>query len=245
MARPVGVGEHVIVEVVHPDGRDPRVEIARDDHREELAQPHGDPELDREPAPAALGLADRVGDEAEHGPRQLERGEDRALQHDPGQHDDARERVARAGTRRPLQHREGQQVIRRAPREDAAVSAAVAEHAGPVPGLRALHPRGVAAAREVHVVAPALAVVVEARDIRTHPVHRSQLEGRRRARQPDAHRRQAEGAAAEQPREERYAPRGERVLEDRPREPVDLDDEEAAPGRAGRGAEAGEADQAV
>ena len=52
-------------------------------------------------------------------------------------------------------------------------------------------------------------------------------------------------APVEQPREERHPPPGQRLLEDGPREPVDLDDQQAAPAGHGRRAEPEATDEAI
>src|SRR3989449_10428369 len=91
--------------------------------------------------------------------------------------------------------------------------------------------------REVDVAPAALVVVVESGDVRPHAVHDRHLEGRRRGRQADAHRRQAPATLPEKPREERRRASGERLLEHGAREAVDLDDQHATLRRVGRPAE--------
>jgi hypothetical protein len=102
------------------------------------------------------------------------------------------------------------------------------DDAAPAGRLRLLHVRGVAAAREVDVGLAPLVVVVEARNVGPHAVHRRELEGRRRSRQPDRHRRHLIAAPAEQRARNGTRPRANRVLEDRAREPVDLHDQQTA-----------------
>ena len=245
VARAPHVGGDVVVEIVDVDGRHTGVEVVRDREREQLAQPERDPELDREPFPAAGRDGQRIGDHPERRPAELDQGRQGTLHHHPREHDRLGDRAEQARSGGSLDHREGQQVAGGAAGEDAAVRASAA-HDAPAPGrLGRLDVGRIAAPREVHVGLAALVIVVEARNVRPHAVHRGHLERRRRGREPDAHRRHPKAALAEQPREERRLPLGQRLLEDGAREPVDLDDQQSTPAGHGWRAEPEPTDQTI
>ena len=228
VARAPRVGGDVVVEVVDVDRRHARVDVARDRQGEELAQPHRDPELDRQPLPAGRRRRRGIGEHPEQRASDLDGRRHRSLHEDPGDHHHQGSGADQPRPGRTLDHREGQQIAGGAAREDASVGAAAVHDTPPARRLGPLDVRRVAAAREVDVGLAALVVVVESRDVRAHTVHRGQLEGRRRGRKPRAHRYHLIATPVEQTRQERHAPPGDRVLEYGAREPVDLHDQQAA-----------------
>src|SRR5262249_56193711 len=103
---------------------------------------------------------------------------------DRGEQDERGKRGEQSTASRPLHDGKGEEIVERAAGEHATVARAAVEDASPASGLRALHARGIARARKVHVFALALLVIVEARDVGTHAVHRRELKRGRGRGQP-------------------------------------------------------------
>ena len=222
---------HVVIQVVHVDRGHARVDVARRGQREQLAHPDRHAHLDPEPFPATGPGHERVREDAGEKPHELDRGQREALGDHPCEHDERRDRGEQAASARPLDHRKGEEVVGGAAGEAAAVSATARQDAEPPLRLFALDEGGVARARKVDVGAPTLVMEVKRGDVRLHAVHRGQLKRRRRGRHADGHRLETV-RVTQQAGEERHAPVPQRLFQDAPGEPVDLDDQQAPP--AGR-----------
>ena len=207
------VRRDVVVEVVHVHGRNPGIEVAGDRQREEAAHPYRKADLDGQPTPAPACLG-RMHEEPRHGTSQLETSPQQALGTDPAQHHKGRERREHARARWPREAREAEQVVLGTAREHTAISAAALDNAAPARRLSGFDQGGVARPGKVDVGAPLAVVIVKARDVGAHAVHRRHLEGRRRGRQADRHRLQAVAAMPQHSLEEGHASGRQRPLQD-------------------------------
>ena len=182
------VGGDVVVEVVHVDDGNAVVQIARDLRREELAHPHRDADLDLRPLPASARAAADAPRQRTRNSSEHDHGLADALQRDPAEHDEPGQHADETRAARPRQLGEAEEVVLGAAGEHASVDAAAAKDADAARDVRRLDAGRMPGAREVDVRAAALVVVVEARDIGLHPVHRGHLKRGRGGRHADAHR---------------------------------------------------------
>src|SRR5262249_30081695 len=118
-----------------------------------------------------------------------------------------------------------------ATREDAAIAGAALEDAAPAPGVAGFYEVRHAGFGEVELALRALVVVVEARDVRLHPIHGRGLEGGRGGGEADRHCTSDEAAAGEGRGGVGDGAGPKRRLEDFAGEAVDLHHEEAPPCR--------------
>ena len=126
-----GMGEDVIVQVVHVHGSRATIEVGRYGQGEELADPDGKDDLQPQPAEALRTGGAGTPRRAHHETGQLEGGEPKGLDHHPAQQSCGQEQAEERKTcPRGLQEPgEGQETVRRAPREDTAIARAAREDA--------------------------------------------------------------------------------------------------------------------
>ncbi len=224
------MGEDVVVEKIHVDGRYSPVEIGRDAEGEELPYPDGEHDLESQPAEPVVARAVRMGHQPHDKPCELHGGEPETFRDHPAEEDDgqAQPEEGPAGPRELHEPGECQKTVLGSPGEDAAIAGASLEYSATALGEAGLHEISGPRLRKVHLTLRALVVVVEARNIGHDPVHGRGLKGWSRRGKPDRHGAPEESPARDQPRGIGDAAGLERALENLLGESVDLHDQKPA-----------------